>query len=78
MTCGWFDGGGRRAQAKAPYDVQQAAAAASKTSTEANVAAAGLADRIKLEHVDAKGLPYADESFAAVMSNSAGVRLSSL
>ncbi|MFL5327954.1 MAG: class I SAM-dependent methyltransferase [Gemmataceae bacterium] len=37
---------------------------------EANVDAAGLADRIKLEHVDAKGLPYPDESFAAVMSNS--------
>lgn len=35
-----------------------------------NVAAAGLAERIRLERVDAKGLPYADGNFAAVMSNS--------
>ena len=36
----------------------------------ANVASAGLPERIVLELVDAKGLPYADGSFAAVMSNS--------
>ena len=36
----------------------------------ANVARAGLQDRITLERVDAKGLPYPDRSFAAVMSNS--------
>lgn len=36
----------------------------------ANVRRAGLADRIRLEKVDAKGLPYADGSFAAVISNS--------
>jgi len=35
-----------------------------------NVEAAKLTDRIELELVDAKGLPYADGSFAAVMSNS--------
>jgi ubiquinone/menaquinone biosynthesis C-methylase UbiE len=35
-----------------------------------NVERAGLADRIKLEHVDAKGLPYPGASFAAVFSNS--------
>lgn len=34
------------------------------------VAAAGLADRIELDRVDAKGLPYADGSFEAVVSNS--------
>lgn len=35
-----------------------------------NVEAAKLAERIELELVDAKGLPYPDGSFAAVMSNS--------
>ncbi|MGD9721030.1 MAG: class I SAM-dependent methyltransferase [Pirellulales bacterium] len=35
-----------------------------------NVARARLADRITLEHIDAKGLPYVDGHFAAVMSNS--------
>ncbi len=35
-----------------------------------NVAQAGFADRIRLERVDAKGLPYAAGRFAAVMSNS--------
>jgi ubiquinone/menaquinone biosynthesis C-methylase UbiE len=35
-----------------------------------NVARAGLADRIRLERVDAKHLPYPDGAFAAVMSNS--------
>lgn len=35
-----------------------------------NLARAGLADRIQLEHVDAKRLPFADRSFAAVVSNS--------
>jgi len=35
-----------------------------------NVERAGFADCITLELVDAKGLPYADGSFAAVMSNS--------
>jgi ubiquinone/menaquinone biosynthesis C-methylase UbiE len=35
-----------------------------------NIAKAGLADRITLERIDAKGLPYADESFEAVISNS--------
>lgn len=35
-----------------------------------NVVAAGLAERIRLEQIDAKGLPYADGSFPAVMSNS--------
>ena len=35
-----------------------------------NVAHAGLADRVVLERVDAKRLPYASGSFAAVMSNS--------
>jgi ubiquinone/menaquinone biosynthesis C-methylase UbiE len=31
---------------------------------------AGLTDRVRLDRVDAKGLPYADNRFAAVMSNS--------
>jgi ubiquinone/menaquinone biosynthesis C-methylase UbiE len=35
-----------------------------------NVEAAGFADRIALEKVDAKGLPYPDASFEAVLSNS--------
>lgn len=35
-----------------------------------NVADAGLDDRISLELVDAKGLPYADGFFEAVLSNS--------
>jgi ubiquinone/menaquinone biosynthesis C-methylase UbiE len=35
-----------------------------------NVRAAGLDDRIRLERVDAKVMPYADGSFAAVISNS--------
>lgn len=35
-----------------------------------NVAAAGLAERIRVQLCDAKGLPFADGSFAAVMSNS--------
>ena len=35
-----------------------------------NVAAAGLTDAIRLERVDAKGLPYADGAFDVVMSNS--------
>lgn len=35
-----------------------------------NVAAAGLADRVRLERVDAKRLRYAEASFALVMSNS--------
>jgi ubiquinone/menaquinone biosynthesis C-methylase UbiE len=35
-----------------------------------NVARAGLADRIQLELVDAKRLPYADGQFKAVISNS--------
>jgi ubiquinone/menaquinone biosynthesis C-methylase UbiE len=37
---------------------------------EANVRRAGLSDRIRLEKIDAKKLPYADRSFAAVISNS--------
>ena len=36
----------------------------------ANVARAGLAAQIELERVDAKGLPFADGHFAAVISNS--------
>ncbi len=36
----------------------------------ANVEEAGLSDRIKLEHVDAKGIPYPDGQFEAVISNS--------
>jgi len=35
-----------------------------------NVDRAGYAGRIALEKCDAKGLPFADDSFAAVMSNS--------
>ena len=35
-----------------------------------NIAAAGLADRIRAQLCDAKGLPFPDSSFAAVMSNS--------
>jgi ubiquinone/menaquinone biosynthesis C-methylase UbiE len=35
-----------------------------------NVRRAGLENRIQLEHVDAKGLPFPDGAFAAVMSNS--------
>jgi ubiquinone/menaquinone biosynthesis C-methylase UbiE len=35
-----------------------------------NVLAAGLTANIELEQVDAKGLPYADGQFAAVISNS--------
>src|SRR5262249_40302939 len=35
-----------------------------------NVTTAGLASQITLERVDAKGLPYADGQFVAVMSNS--------
>jgi ubiquinone/menaquinone biosynthesis C-methylase UbiE len=35
-----------------------------------NVASAGLADRIRLELVDAKQLPFADGAFSAVVSNS--------
>ena len=35
-----------------------------------NIAAAGLASRISLAHTDAKHLPYEDNTFAAVVSNS--------
>jgi ubiquinone/menaquinone biosynthesis C-methylase UbiE len=35
-----------------------------------NVEESGLSDRIKLEHVDAKGVPYPDGQFEAVISNS--------
>jgi ubiquinone/menaquinone biosynthesis C-methylase UbiE len=35
-----------------------------------NVQRAGLAERITLEKVDAKAMPYGDSSFAAVISNS--------
>jgi ubiquinone/menaquinone biosynthesis C-methylase UbiE len=35
-----------------------------------NVRRAGLAERLRLERVDAKQMPYADGSFAAVISNS--------
>jgi ubiquinone/menaquinone biosynthesis C-methylase UbiE len=35
-----------------------------------NIAAAGFADRITVEHVNARGLPYADGQFDAVVSNS--------
>lgn len=37
---------------------------------EDNVARAGLRERIHLQHVDAKGVPWPAESFDAVMSNS--------
>jgi ubiquinone/menaquinone biosynthesis C-methylase UbiE len=37
---------------------------------EENVRCAGLADRIRLELVDAKGLPYGDGQFRALVSNS--------
>ncbi|MDE0184938.1 MAG: methyltransferase domain-containing protein [Candidatus Poribacteria bacterium] len=37
---------------------------------EAHVADAGLADRIVLECVDAKSLPYPDQSFDGIISNS--------
>lgn len=40
------------------------------TMGRANVARAGYQDRITLERVDAKGLPYSAGRFAAVMSNS--------
>src|SRR5262245_844504 len=36
----------------------------------ANVERAGLAGRIRLRQCDAKGLPFADASFAAIISNS--------
>lgn len=35
-----------------------------------NVIGGGLSSRIKLEHIDAKALPYADATFDAVISNS--------
>src|SRR5262245_32583288 len=35
-----------------------------------NVQRVGFGDRIRLEHCDAKGAPFADGAFAAVMSNS--------
>jgi ubiquinone/menaquinone biosynthesis C-methylase UbiE len=35
-----------------------------------NVARAGLGERVTLDHVDAKRMPYADGSFGAVVSNS--------
>lgn len=35
-----------------------------------NVLRANLSNRIRLEQIDAKGLPYADGSFSAVISNS--------
>jgi ubiquinone/menaquinone biosynthesis C-methylase UbiE len=35
-----------------------------------NIAAAGFADRITLFHVDAKGMPFEDGTFDAVVSNS--------
>ncbi|MCZ6676098.1 MAG: methyltransferase domain-containing protein [Candidatus Poribacteria bacterium] len=37
---------------------------------EVHVATAGLMNRISLEHVDAKNLPYPDQSFDGVISNS--------
>jgi ubiquinone/menaquinone biosynthesis C-methylase UbiE len=37
---------------------------------EANVHQAALSDRIRLQLVDAKGLPFSDGAFGAVMSNS--------
>jgi ubiquinone/menaquinone biosynthesis C-methylase UbiE len=35
-----------------------------------NIEVAGLIERIELQHVDAKGLPYDDDQFDAVVSNS--------
>lgn len=35
-----------------------------------NIATAGLAERIELQRVDGKALPFADSRFAAIMSNS--------
>src|SRR5690606_4028458 len=46
------------------------AAAAMLAVAAENVARAGLSERIRLEHVDAKQLEFADRSFAAVISNS--------
>ena len=40
------------------------------TLGEQHVAEVGLADQIALEHVDAKALPYPDQSFDGVISNS--------
>lgn len=40
------------------------------TRAAVNVAAAGLGDRIRLERVDAKALPYPDATFEAVLCNS--------
>ena len=37
---------------------------------EKNIADAGFSERIRLEYVDAKQMPYADEAFDAVISNS--------
>jgi ubiquinone/menaquinone biosynthesis C-methylase UbiE len=37
---------------------------------ERNVRAAGLEKRIRLQHADAKRMPFADAAFAAVISNS--------
>src|SRR5262245_10137416 len=39
-------------------------------AAQRNVISAGLMGQIKLEQVDAKGLPYADSQFDAVISNS--------
>jgi ubiquinone/menaquinone biosynthesis C-methylase UbiE len=46
------------------------AAASMLAIAERNVVAAGLADRIELVLADAKGLPFDDGSFSAVISNS--------
>jgi ubiquinone/menaquinone biosynthesis C-methylase UbiE len=46
------------------------AAAAMLAVAAENVARAQLSERIRLEHVDAKRLSFADRSFAAVISNS--------
>ena len=40
------------------------------TLGEQHVAEAGLVDRVTLEHIDAKALPYPDQSFEGVVSNS--------